>query len=120
MTYTSTSNNFLVTDLNHIQLIQMPSKFTAIEVNYFRQLLQKIGFSFEQVPITSSDLTIKKIIVDFEKTVFINNEGLIGLCQILRFSRDSKIDLRFLNFSPQIKMVLSLVGLEHFLPIEKV
>jgi anti-anti-sigma factor len=118
MTYTSTSNNFVVTDLDSIQLIHMPSQFTSTEANYFKQLLQQFSFSFEQVPVASSNLTIKKIVVNFEKTVFIDNGGLIGLCQILRFAKDTKIDLRFLSFSPQVKMVLSLVGLEHFFSIE--
>jgi anti-anti-sigma regulatory factor len=114
MNYTTISNNFLATDLDNVQLINMSSQFTASEANELRQFL---GI-FEQLSVTSNDLIIKKILVNFKKTVFINNEGLIGLCQILKFAKNNNIDLRFLSFSPQIEMVLSLVGLEHLFAIE--
>jgi anti-anti-sigma regulatory factor len=118
MTYTTISNNFSVTNLNNVQLINMPSEFTASEANELKQLLQQFLGTFEQLSVTSTDLSIKRIVVNFEKTIFINNEGLIGICQILKFAKDTKIDLRFLSFSPQIKMVLSLVGLEQLFAIE--
>jgi anti-anti-sigma regulatory factor len=134
MTYTTISNNFSVTNLNNVQLINMPSEFTASEANELKQLLHQFLGTFEQLSVTSTDqrspagtfvlrrctgdLSIKRIVVNFEKTIFINNEGLIGICQILKFAKDTKIDLRFLSFSPQIKMVLSLVGLEQLFAIE--
>lgn len=65
MTYTTISNNFLITDLDNIQLINMPSQFTAREVNELRQSLS----TFEQLAVTSNDLNIKKIVVNFEKTI---------------------------------------------------
>lgn len=111
-------NNFFLSNIKNVLLVHTPSRFTATEVKYLKQLLQKysyISHTSEQVSIASSDFRSKKIAVDFEKTIFINNEGLIGLCQIIRLARDIQIDLRFLSFSPQVKMVLSLVGLEHYL-----
>lgn len=107
MTYTTLSNNFLVTDLDNVQLINMSSQFTASEANNLRQLLQQLLGTFEQLSVTSNDLIIKKILVNFKKTIFINNEGLIGMCQIIKFAKNNNIDLQFISFSPQIEMVLS-------------
>ncbi|MFM2312346.1 MAG: hypothetical protein RLZZ04_1622 [Cyanobacteriota bacterium] len=118
MTYTTIGNNFLVIDLDNVQLINMSSQFTASEANKLRQLLQQFLGTFEQLSVTSNDLIIKKILVNFKKTIFINNEGLIGMCQILKFAKNNNIDLRFLSFSPQIEIVLSLVGLEQLFAIE--
>ena len=118
MTYTATANNLLLTNLDHAQLIHMPSRFTSTEANFFRQLFQQFNDSSEAVASEPSNCAIKKLIVDFGKTTFIDNGGLVGLCQILGLARDSKTDLSFLRFSPQVKMVLSLAGLEQFFPIE--
>lgn len=118
MIHTTISNNFLTTDFDDVQLINMPSQFTADEANDLRKLLQQFLSNFEQLSVTSTDLSSKKIVINFEKTVFINNEGLIGICQILKFAKDTKIDLRFSSFSPQIEMVLSLVGLKQLFAIE--
>lgn len=118
MTYTTLSNNFLVTDLDNVQLINMSSQFTASEANNLRQLLQQLLGTFEQLSVTSNDLITKKNLVNFKKTIFINNEGLIGMCQIIKFAKNNNIDLQFISFSPQIEMVLSLVGLEQLFGIE--
>lgn len=99
-------NSFLVTDLNSIPLIQMPSQFTSTEANCFKQLLQQT--------LGQSQSQLRKVILDFEQTTFIDKGGLIGLCQILRLARDIQADLSFTSFSPQVKMVLSLAGLESF------
>ena len=76
MTYTTTTNNLLLTNLDHAQLIHMPSQFTSTETNFFRQLLQQFYYSSEPVAVEPSNFAIKKVIVDFGKTTFIDNGGL--------------------------------------------
>ncbi len=114
MTYTT----LLLTHLDQAELIHMPSRFTSTEANFFKQLFQQFSCSSEPVADKQPNLTIKKVIVDFGKTTFIDNGGLVGLCQILRLARESQTELNFLSFSPQVKMVLSLAGLEQVFTIE--
>ena len=112
MNYTTDiSNHFLVTDLKYAYSISIPTLFTLDEANYLKQLLEENSWLLNCL---SQQLKLKKaeIILDFRKTTFIDNEGLIGLLQILNFARNSKINLTFSNFSKEVKMVLSLIGLE--------
>lgn len=118
MTYTIKINDFLLTNVDGTQLINMPSNFTSIEANFFKQLLHQDSDFSEKAILNKSHSNFRKITVDFKRTTFMNSDGLIALCQILSLARDKKINLTFLNFSPQVKMVLSLVGLEHIFCLE--
>lgn len=110
MTYTIATNNCFVIDREYPKLISIPSQFTATEVDDLENLIQVI---FQE-----QNFLNKKIIIDFQQTIFIDNKGLIGLCKILRLAKEKNIELRFIDFSPQVKMVLSMTGLEHILPME--
>lgn len=108
MTYTSTANNFynnfyIADCFNQDYLIQMPSHFTARESSDFKQ-------QFQDICQKSSDL--KKIICDFSQTIFMDSRGLNALCQIFQLAQKEGIDLSFSSFSPQIKIILSLTGLD--------
>ena len=110
MTDTTLKNNFLLTNKNKAYLVQMPSKFTSIEAKYVKQLFE--GFC----KIASK---IQKIILDFTPTTFIDSSGLAGLCQIVQLAKNTKLKLTFGGFSPQVKIVLSLAGLEQVFTIEE-
>lgn len=110
-------NNFLKTDLGTIPLIDMPSKFTSVEANYFKQLLQQNNVNLKLVTTNLLAPVADKIIFNFERTSFIDLGGLAGLCQMLNLARENKIDLSFSRFSPEVKIVLSLIGLEQVFPI---
>ena len=124
MTSRTITNNFALTHLNQACLIQMPSNFTSVEVNSFKQLFQKFchrdsnlsRWSFLQLRRNSS--AIKKIILDFGQTTHIDSNGLVGLCQIVQLAKNTKLDLTFYRFSPQVQMVLSLAGLEQVLSLD--
>ena len=103
MTSTTLTNNFSLTNLNQACLIQMPSKFTTSEANAFKQLFQQF---------CQNSLAVKKIILDFGQTIFMDSSGLVGLCQIVQLAKNTKFDLTFWSFSPQVKIILSLAGLE--------
>ncbi len=119
MIYTTVTNNFTITHLERTCLIRMPSRFTAVENNSFKQLFQQICCSGESVTAASSNSMFEKVIIDLGQTTFVDSAGLVGLCQILRLARETNISLTFLSFSPQIKIVLSLAGLESAFPIEE-
>ena len=112
MIFTIKTNDFLITNLEDTQLIIMPSKFTSNEVCLFKQLILETSDSSKTTNLNRSDSVTKKIVLDFRKTTFIHNDGLIGLCQIFQIAKKKKIDLIFKSFSPQVKMVLALSGLE--------
>ena len=124
MTGTTIIDNFSLTHLNQACLIQMPSNFTSVEANSFKQLFQQLcrrdsvvlERSFLQLRQNSS--AVKKIILDFGQTTFMDSSGLVGLCQILQLAKNTKFNLTFWRFSPQVNMILSLTGLEQVLPIE--
>jgi len=124
MTSTTITNNFALTHLNQACLIEMPSNFTSVEANSFKQLFQKFcrrdpnlfQWSFAQLRKNSS--AIKKIILDFGQTTHIDSNGLVGLCQIVQLAKNTKFDLTFSRFSPQVKMVLSLAGLDQVLSLD--
>ena len=119
MNSTIETKAFLFSNANNTQLISMPTKFTSIEVNLFKQLLQRFSEDSEANISNSTCLNPQKIAVDFKHTTFIDNDGLIGLCKIFQLAKAKKIDLTFISFSPQIKIVLSLAGLEHMFNREK-
>ena len=120
------TDNFSLTYLNQACLIQMPLNFTSVEANSFKQLFQQLcrkGSIVSQrsfFRLRQNSFAIKKIILDFGQTTFIDSSGLVGLCQIVQLAKNTKFDLSFWRFSPQVKMVLSLAGLEQFLSLEDV
>ena len=124
MTSTTITDNFSLTYSNQACLVQMPPNFTSVEANSFNKLFQKFrrrdfllfrGSSFR---LRQNSSTIKKIILDFRQTTNIDSNGLILLCQIVELAKNAKFDLTFYRFSPQVKMILSLAGLEQFITID--
>ena len=106
MTYTATASNFFV-DHHFYQtyLIQMPSHFTAIEASNFEQQVQEI---------CQNRSAFNKIICDFGQILFMDNSGLVGLCQIIKLSQRTGVALAFSSFSPQIEIIFSLTGLDKY------
>ncbi len=113
----ASNNNSSKTDLATTEAINMPSEFTSKEANHFKQQLQQLDLNLKPVANNSLHPIAKKIIFNFEKTIFIDKGGLAGLCQILKLARENKIDLTFSRFSPEVKIILSLIGLEQAFPI---
>ena len=124
MTDTTITDNFSLTHLNQACLIQMPSNFTSVEANSFKQLLRQFSrrnsvlFRQSFFRLRQNSSAIKKIILDFGQTTFMDSSGLVGLCQIVQLAKNTKFDLTFWRFSPQVKMILSLAGLEQVFVIE--
>lgn len=109
MTYTIDS--FLTTPSENTKLINISSRFTVTEADALEDFLQSI-------PTNLQNSSGNKVVLDFGQTIFIDNKGLVGLCKILRLAKTKEINLSFLSFSPQVKIVLSLVGLKHLFLLE--
>lgn len=111
MTDTTLDHNFSLTSLNQAYLIQMPLQFTTVEANSFQQFLQQIF---------QTHSTVKKIILDFGQTTFIDSSGLVGLAQITKLIKNIDFELTFWSFSPQLKTAISAAGLEQVFATEAV
>lgn len=109
MTYTTTICNCVAINSNQGLLITMPLRFTSLEANFFQQELQTIY---------KNSFGYQKIILDFSQTSFIDSNGLIALCRIVREARNSTVNLVFSSFSPQVQMVLSLARLDEVFKVE--
>ncbi len=124
MTSTTITDNFSLTHWNQACLIQMPPNFTSVEADSFKQIFQQfcrrdsILFRGNFFRLRKNSSTIKKIILDFEQTTHIDSSGLAGLCQVVQLAKNIKFDLTFRRFSPQVKIVLSLAGLEQVFVID--
>lgn len=113
MTYTTDiSNNFSIIDLKYALLISTPALFTLEDANYLKQLLQHNNSCLSERLYQQLESNSVEIILDLRKTTFIDSEGLIGLLEISNLARNNKIGLTFSNFSAEVQMVLSLIGLE--------
>ncbi|MDJ0680513.1 MAG: sugar transferase [Xenococcaceae cyanobacterium MO_167.B52] len=110
MTNTIFKNNFLLSNFDRACLIEMPSQFTTVEANSFKDFFQKL---------CQAGSKLKKIILDFGHTTFIDSSGLIGLCQIIQLGQKTQFNLTFGKISPQVKIVLSLAGLDRILNVER-
>ena len=104
MTYAISVANYEIAQLNECCLIEMPAQFTLTEAKGFEHQFENI------CQVVSS--TTRKIILDFGKTTFIDNNGLICLCQLFRAAKKAGIDLLFWSLSAEIEIIFSLTGLD--------
>lgn len=109
MIYTTTLSDRYTDNFNQELLIEMPHSFTVLEADSFQQKLRKI---------CQTNSASKKIVLDFKQTTFMDNNGLIGLCQIVHEARSSRFNLAFSSFSPQVQMILSLARLDDVIKVE--
>lgn len=118
MAHTAVIEKFKLIDIESSQLIRIPCQFTATESNFLEKLLLEFCISNDRNLTHFNDSLPRKITIDFGQTTFIDSNGLMGLCKIVRLAKDEKIELRFSSFSPQVMMVLSLAGLERITSLE--
>lgn len=95
-------------------LIKMPNRITNIEAEYLEQ--QLIELEQQLMKLRQDELSKQEIVYDFSETTFMDSSGLNGLCKIIKKSRNNQINLNFWNFRPEIKIILSLTGLDNILP----
>lgn len=108
MTPTTFETVYIDKNLDKSYLIKMPTRITTQEADYLEQQFMEL----EQ-----DELITSKIIYDFSETIFMDTSGLKSLCKIIKASRNNQIKLDFWNFTPEIKIILSLTGLDRILPV---
>ncbi|MBD2551290.1 sugar transferase [Microcystis elabens FACHB-917] len=97
-----------VTSHRRVLLLGFPRRFTVSEAVRFRQCLEEL---LPLYPDTRS------IVLDFSRTELIDSSGLGSLIPNLKLARARGIPLEAWSAGAQVKLALSLMGLEQALPV---
>ncbi len=103
------SSLFQTRHFDGIFSLTLPSRFSLNEALILQQMLRQIF---------QGDLFIQKIVLDFNKTTFLDGFGVLELAKMLNIARQKGIEFIVRNVSPSIGVVLSITGLEFFLSME--
>ncbi len=109
MTSQPTEVDFPVNFLNDAAIIQVSARLSVLEAIVFKQACQKI------IELSTPP---KKIILDFQRTTFMDSSGLGALVGNFKAVQDKKITLSLKNVTPQVMAVLNLTGLDKVFPVE--
>lgn len=91
-----------------VLLLGFPRRFTVSEAVRFRQCLEEL---LPQYPDT------RRIVLDFSRTELIDSSGLGSLIPNLKLARARAIPIQAWSAGAQVKLALSLMGLEKVLPV---
>ncbi len=109
MTSQPTEVNLLVTSLNETAIVQVSSRLSVLEAVSFKQTCQDL---------TQANPHPKKIIIDFQQTIFMDSSGLGALVSNYKTAQEKGITLILRDVSPQVMAVLNLTGLDQIFPME--
>lgn len=90
-------------------LVSLPMRLSVAEAVSFKTTCQQI--------IESGQIT-PTLVLDFEKTNFIDSSGIGALVTILKRTKDKNIDLILRNVGYQVMGIFKLTNLDGVLPIE--
>lgn len=90
-------------------LVSLPMRLSVAEAVSFKTTCQQIIESGEITP---------KLVLDFEKTNFIDSSGIGALVTILKRTKEKNIDLILRNVGYQVMGIFKLTNLDGVLPIE--
>lgn len=99
----STNSSILITHIDRICLVQIPELLTLNQAVELKQQVQSI---------CQMSMPPQQIILDFGHTTFIDSSGVGALVTILKATRSQEVELVCWSFSPQVKMMLSMTGLD--------
>jgi lipopolysaccharide/colanic/teichoic acid biosynthesis glycosyltransferase len=91
-----------------VLLLGFPRLFTVSEAVRFRQCLEEL------LPLYPNT---RRIVLDFSRTELIDSSGLGSLIPNLKLARARAIPLQAWSAGAQVKLALSLMGLEQALPV---
>ena len=97
-----------VTSHRGVLLLGFPRRFTVAEAVRFRQCLEEL------LPLHPGT---RRIVLDFSRTELIDSSGLGSLIPNLKLARARGIPLQAWSAGAQVKLALSLMGLEQALPV---
>ncbi|HIK07266.1 MAG TPA: anti-sigma factor antagonist [Trichormus sp. M33_DOE_039] len=109
MTSQPTEVNFPVTSLNETVIVQVSARLSVLEAVSFKQTCQNL---------TQENNHPKQIIIDFQKTTFMDSSGLGALVSSFKTTQEKEISMILRNVTPQVMAVLNLTGLDKVFSIE--
>ncbi|MBD2301683.1 anti-sigma factor antagonist [Nostoc sp. FACHB-87] len=109
MTSQPTEVNFPVTSLNETAIVQVSARLSVLEAVGFKQTCQDL---------IAANPHLKKIIVDFHQTIFMDSSGLGALVSNYKIAQERGITLILRDVTPQVMAVLTLTGLDQVFPME--
>jgi exopolysaccharide biosynthesis polyprenyl glycosylphosphotransferase len=95
--------DFPVTLFNDTAIVQVSARLSVLEAVGFKQTCQEI---------TKANPSVKKIIIDFHQTTFMDSSGLGALVSNLKLAQKEKVEFKLLNVTPPVMAVLNLTGLD--------
>ncbi len=109
MTSQPTEVQFPVTTLDEMVIVQVPARLSVIEAVSFKHTCQEL---------TQENSHPKQIIIDFQKTTFMDSSGLGALVSSYKTTQEKGIAMTLRNVTPQVMAVLNLTGLNQVFSIE--
>jgi anti-anti-sigma factor len=101
--------SFPIITLNATVIIPIPERFSVFEAVSLKQTCQEL---------TQGDTHPREIIIDFEKTTFMDSSGLGALISSWKTTQAEKIIMLLRNVTPQVLAVLNLTELDKVFAIE--
>lgn len=100
---------FPITLFDQIPFVEMPERISILEAVSFKKTCHKL--------LQANSLP-EKIVLDFDRTTFIDSSGVGSLVNNLKASREKGVDLILQNVHPQVMAVFSMTGLDQVLKIQ--
>ncbi|AFY99123.1 anti-sigma factor antagonist [Calothrix sp. PCC 6303] len=109
MTSQPAEADFPVTYVNDSAIVQVPHRLSVLEAVAFKQICQDL---------MKANAVLKRIIVAFDQTTFMDSSGLGALVSNFKLTQEKGIEMMLRNVTPQVMAVLNLTGLDQVFPIE--
>ncbi|MBD2776612.1 exopolysaccharide biosynthesis polyprenyl glycosylphosphotransferase [Iningainema tapete] len=110
MTSPPIESDFPVTFANDTAIVQVSARLSVLEAVAFKQTCQEL---IKLIPVP------KKIIIDFQQTIFMDSSGLGALVSNVKTFQEKQIEFILRDVTPQVMAVLNLTGLDEVFTIEK-
>jgi anti-anti-sigma factor len=102
------SHDVTITDFRQVLLLGFPRRFTVTEAVAFRNCL---------ADLLPGRAELRGVVLDFSRTEMIDSSGLGSLISNLKQARTRGIPVEAWSVGEQVRLALSMVGLEGSLPI---
>jgi anti-anti-sigma factor len=108
MTLQIPETEFFVAFQNDVPVICMPKRLTVLEAVAFKETCHQLW---------TQGSVKQKLILDFQKTEFLDSSGVGALVHNFKASQERKVDLILYHVRPPVMAVLSMTGLDEVLKI---
>jgi anti-anti-sigma factor len=98
---------FSLSELHAVLVVQLPPRLTVIEAIAFRR---------DFAGWLDARPGVREVVLDFGRTFVLDSSGLGALISNLKTARTRNLPLQVWSVSPQVRLALSLAGLEAVVP----